>query len=87
MKNNTDLEGKLNRQFPILGTNESIPWNIIAPHEKQALCNHGQTLQRLAERGGLDYVELLSVLEDRPFSRMNAEYCRMKVMEVAPDYN
>lgn len=29
-----------------------IPYNIIAPHEAQAIRNHGQTLQRLAERGG-----------------------------------
>jgi len=31
-----------------------IPWNIIAPHEAQALINHcGQDLQKLASRGGL----------------------------------
>ena len=37
------------KKFPILGTNESIDWNLIAPHEKQAMENHcGQTLEQLA---------------------------------------
>lgn len=55
-------------QFPILErgkTNFTIPWGLIAPHEKQALKNHGQTLKRLAERGGLSFCEALAVLEDR----------------------
>ena len=62
------------RQFPILfGYNyeqlncpKSIDWDIIAPYENQALKNHGgQTLQRLAERGGLDPKELFFVLNNR----------------------
>ncbi len=57
----------LTRRFPIQG-GPSIPWWIIAPHEKQALRNHGgQTLERLAERGGLGPSEALAVLEDREF--------------------
>lgn len=62
------------RRFPILlnkmqraaydcpGT---VPWDLVEPHEKRALANHGQSLERLAERGGLDPVELVAVLEDR----------------------
>jgi len=43
----------------------SIPWSLIAPHEQQAQLNHGgQTLKRLAERGGLDALEAVAVLED-----------------------
>lgn len=46
----------------------SIPWSLIAPHEDQALRNHGgQTLQRLAERGGLSPLEARCVIEDRDF--------------------
>lgn len=57
----------LTRRFPIQD-GPSIPWWIIAPHEKQAIKNHGgQTLERLAERGGLSPSEALAVLEDRPF--------------------
>jgi len=44
----------------------AIPWEIIAPHEKQALYNHDQTLQRLAERGGLCSQEALATLNDEP---------------------
>lgn len=58
--------------FPILGTSpqEYISWEVIAPHEEQAMQNHGgQTLRRLAERGGLSWEEALSVLEDRPFRK------------------
>jgi hypothetical protein len=40
----------------------SIPWEAIAPYEGQAKFNHDQTLERLAERGGLDPVEAFFVM-------------------------
>lgn len=43
----------------------TIPWSLIAPHEAQALKNHGQSLNRLAERHGLSPSEALAVIEDR----------------------
>lgn len=59
------------KKFPILGTNESIDWNLIAPHEKQAMENHcGQTLEQLARRHGLSWYELLCVLLDKPFTEV-----------------
>ena len=65
------------RKFPILGTNESIDWNLIAPHEKQAMENHcGQTLEQLARRHGLSWYELLCVLLDKPFTEV--EYDKEK---------
>lgn len=46
----------------------SIPWAMIAPHEGRALRNHGgQSLERLAERGGLDPIEIRATLEERGF--------------------
>jgi hypothetical protein len=42
----------------------SVPWEMVAPHEAQAQYNHGQTLERLAERGGLSPMELACVLAD-----------------------
>ena len=42
-----------------------IPWAIIDPHRRQAERNHGQSLERLDERGGLDPTELFAVLTDR----------------------
>lgn len=44
----------------------AIPWDVLAPHEAQAQRNHGgQTLARLAERGGLCPLEIIPVIEDR----------------------
>ncbi len=59
--------GKQHRQYPIIGTKpqEYIPWGVLAPHEKQVLRNHGQTLELLAKRGGLDWLEVVSILEDK----------------------
>lgn len=48
-----------------------IPWAMIAPHERQALRNHDQSLERLAERGGLDCIEALAVLDDKPYAVNN----------------
>ena len=65
------------KKFPILGTNESIDWNLIEPHEKQAMENHcGQTLEQLARRHGLSWYELLCVLLDKPFTEI--EYDKEK---------
>jgi len=68
------------RTFPIMGRRVtergvSIPWALIAPHEAQALVNHGgQTLERLAERGGLAPCEALAVLEDRTWRAIPPGY-------------
>lgn len=61
--------GMSERKFPVIGTNpqEYIPWGILAPHEKWALRNHAQTLEQLAKRGGLDWNEIISILEDKPW--------------------
>ena len=48
-----------------------IPWDLIASHEARAIRNHDQSLQRLAERGGLSPDEALAVIEDRPWHRMD----------------
>ncbi|MBP2232551.1 hypothetical protein J2847_005880 [Azospirillum agricola] len=52
---------------------KGIPWRIVSAHEKQAVANHSQTLERLAHRGGLCPTELVAVLEDRPWRRMDLE--------------
>jgi len=49
----------------------SLPWDIIAPHEKQAQKNHGQSLYRLAERDGLGPDEAVAILEDRRWHKMD----------------
>lgn len=41
----------------------TIPWDLVAPFEAQAMKNHGgQTLEKLNQRGGLTVVELWHVM-------------------------
>lgn len=42
-----------------------IPWDAIAPYDGQARVNHQQTLERLAERGGLSPAEAFMVMHGR----------------------
>jgi hypothetical protein len=42
----------------------SVPWGFVTEHERQCQRNHSQTVQRLAERGGLSPAELVHVLRD-----------------------
>lgn len=77
----------MKNKFPILGTNprEYIPLDIIKPHENQAILNHSQTLERLAERGGLGWIEALCVLEDREYdfhTKLTEMSARIKVLEL-----
>lgn len=69
------------RRFKVLGTKEkcSIPWTVIAPHEGQAIYNHGQSLEMLNKRGGLCWSEMIAVLEDREWIRMDESMARKKV--------
>jgi len=75
-------------KFPILGTNskEYIELDIIKPHEKQAIINHcGQTLERLASRGGLSWAEMLFVLKDEQFNyntQLSEIDAKTKVLEI-----
>jgi hypothetical protein len=50
------------RRFPVVlsdqrsiwqGIPDSISWEAISPHERQARVNHGQSIDVLAQRGGL----------------------------------
>lgn len=58
------LQATAARRFP-LQEGPSLPWEMIAPYEAQAQANHGQSLERLAERGGLSPGEALAVLTCR----------------------
>lgn len=51
-----------------------LPWSLMLPHEAQAMRNHGgQTLDRLAERGGLGPSEAVAVLCDREWCRLDLD--------------
>ena len=66
--------------FPIMtyrdyGGNQltSIPFAMIEGCELQAKKNHGQSLKRLAERGGLAACEALAVLNGKKWEKMEPE--------------
>jgi hypothetical protein len=42
---------------------KSVPMAMLKPHEAQAKSNHGQTLERLNERGGMNPTEILGVIQ------------------------
>jgi len=44
---------------------KSVPWGFVEPHEQVVCDNHRQTLQRLAQRGGLSVCELVCLVEHR----------------------
>lgn len=57
------------RRFPVMvgvGGGFSVPWSLVEPFERQAQANHGQSLERLAERGGLSPFELWAVMHSCP---------------------
>lgn len=68
----------------------SIPWALIEPFERQAKANHGQTLERLAERGGLSPGEALAIVEGKRWgevSEVGADlklYAWIRAREVCP---
>lgn len=41
---------------------KSIPMHLLKPYERQAVRNHSQSLQRLAERGGMSPCEILGII-------------------------
>lgn len=75
------------RQFPIMdGKGRAyIPWSVIAPHAKQAWENHGQTLERLAERGGLCWSEAWGVLTGVSWGQLpvrQEDRCKAAVLRI-----
>lgn len=70
-------------KYPVIGTKpqEYIPHEVLIPHEERAIYNHGgQSLKRLAERGGLSWYEILCVLEDtRDIENVKNEDCKRRV--------
>ena len=49
------------RRFPIQ-RGPDVPWEVMAPHASQCQRNHSQSLERLAERGGLEGSEAWAVV-------------------------
>jgi len=44
---------------------QSVPWDLVKAHEAQIVSNHdGQSLECLAQRGGLTPIEIVMAIED-----------------------
>lgn len=61
------------RWFPIQG-GPALRWEMIEPHAGQASHNHGQSLERLAERGGLSPYEAVAVLTSQKIGVRGLRY-------------
>ena len=61
------------RGLEIAGCPRSVPWSLVEPHRAQAEANHSQTLERLAERGGLSPSELHAIMHRRRWVPMDVQ--------------
>lgn len=64
--------------FPVSG-GAPVPWALLAACEHQVKANHGQTLEELARRGGLDPAEALAVLQGRRWVSMPSDVARREL--------
>ncbi|NRH21566.1 hypothetical protein HOO68_06005 [Candidatus Gracilibacteria bacterium] len=62
------LKKIMERHFPIM-KGPSVPWVVMIPHETMCQVNHHQSLQRIAERGGLSPGEAWCVVSGIDLSR------------------
>lgn len=62
-------------RMPIMGSAlmSEIPFGLITPYEQQAQKNHGQSLERLAQRGGLSSCEAIDIIEGRKWG--SSKHC------------
>ena len=74
-----DREGKA---LEVADCPQRVPWDFVAEHRQQCLNNHDQTPERLAERGGLGVAEMVYVVRDERWPRLNQ---MMTEMEALPE--
>ena len=60
----------------------ALPWPLVAAHENQALINHGRSIVELAENGGIEWSEMVAVLEDRPWHWMSVDEAAERLEEL-----
>jgi hypothetical protein len=79
------------KMFPILMASnwESCPreisWEKVVPFEAQAIRNHGQSWERLAERGGLSASELRAIVEGKSLDEAGFGFEALSPMRVVED--
>jgi hypothetical protein len=83
------------RRFPILRSGlaaaaaescpRSVAWEVVEPHAARARENHQQSLERLAERGGLSPAELYAVVHDINWYDVPAEGAILAWLDTVAD--
>jgi hypothetical protein len=58
------------KRFPVLNANMSIPWHYAETFRNQAELNHDQTLEELADRGGLSWAEIACAVTKQPLGQV-----------------
>jgi len=64
----------------------ALPWPLVAAHEPQALINHGRSIGELAANGGIEWSEMVAVLEDRPCHWMSVDEAAERLEELFADW-
>lgn len=64
LRSQSELSREITSRWP-----SSIPWSFVEKFRERAENNHDQSLERLAERGGLAPEELWLAAHDQPLSR------------------
>lgn len=79
------------KTFPIqskLGTNQAVPYDLVLKCEKRLMRNHGgQSVERLAQRGGLCWSELVCGLLDIGLFEEKAEQMHQDEKLAFAEYN
>lgn len=60
-------------RMPIIHTRFAVIWRPTDRDRQRAHENHDQTLERLADRGGVDWSELDAILSDEDYSHARDE--------------
>jgi hypothetical protein len=73
--------------FPVLGSQGAIvDWQFVHDHGKQANDNHRQSVERLAERGGLSWCELHAVVHNRKYEKIDTNEAMLAVRSLEARY-
>lgn len=75
-------DGKRGWDYP----HPRFTWTPTIAHEHQAARNHGQTLKRLNERGGVCWSELYAILFGRKWGDINDEvWAKAQCLKAFPE--
>lgn len=72
------------RTFPLMD-GPRIPWSALTPFETRAIKNHGQSLERLASRGGLSRLEAAAIILDLPWNMLEPIAAAIRARAPATD--